>query len=206
MSEYKPNSHKYHAEQAAAATNGAGSRRVTRGDAKIKPKSELSKLTGAFIRMDIHDVVDCLVTDIVVPAIVNLIEDVFVNGTRLILRGETSRGDRRSRADKVSYRKYYDDRDRDRDRDDRDRDKSHSVYDYDRISFPSRSDAEAVLNRMQEAIEEYGQVPIADLYEFAGVRSEHTTYKYGWTSIKSADVERRRDGYYLKLPTPRSLN
>lgn len=205
MSEYKPNSHKYHAEQAAAATNGTGARKVTRGAVTVKRKSELSKLTGAFIRMDIHDVVDCLITDIVVPAIVNLVEDVFVNGTRLILRGETAHNDRRSRADKVSYRKYYDDRDRDKDRDG-DRDRAHSVYDYDRINFASRADAEAVLNRMQEAIEEYGQVPIADLYEFAGVRSEHTTYKYGWTSIKSADVERRRDGYYLKLPTPRSLN
>lgn len=206
MSEYKPNSHKYHAEQAAAAAQGTGSRRVTRGEAKIKPRSELSKLTSAFIRMDMHDVVDCLVSDIVVPAIVNLVEDVIINGSRLILRGETARGDSRSRADKVSYRRYYDDRDRGRDRDDRDRGRTRSVYDYDRISLPSRSDAEAVLNRMQEAIEEYGQVTIADLYEFADVRGEHPTHKYGWTSIKSADVERRRDGYYLKLPTPRSLD
>lgn len=205
MSEYKPNSHKYHAEQAAAATQGTGTRKVVRGATSIKKKSELSKFASTFIRMDAHDVVEYLVAEVVIPGVVNLIEDFIVNGSRLLLRGETSRDDRRSRADKVSYRKYYDDRDRDRDRDG-DRDRAHSVYDYDRITFTSRADAEAVLNRMQEAIEEYGQVPIADLYEFAGVRSEHTTYKYGWTSIKSADVERRRDGYYLKLPTPRSLN
>lgn len=204
MSEYKPNSHKYRAEQTVAATQGTGAKKVTRGTVTVKRKSELSKFAGAFIRMDMHDVAEYLIADIVVPAIVNLVEDVIVGGSRLILRGETDRGERRSRADKVSYSRYWDDRDRDRDRDDRNRE--HSVYDYDRINFASRADAEAVLNRMQEAIEEYGQVPIADLYEFAGVRSEHTTYKYGWTSIKSADVERRRDGYYLKLPTPRSLN
>lgn len=206
--EYKPNSHKYRDEKkelaAPAATQRPSSRKVVRGTATIKQKTELGKLASAFIRMDIHDVIEYVVSDVVVPGVVNLVEDVIVNGSRMLLRGESGRGESRSRADKVSYRKYYDDRDRERD--DRDRDRARSVYDYDRIRFSNRADAEAVLNKMQENIEEYGMVTIADLYEFADVRSEHTTYKFGWTSIGSADVERRRDGYYLKLPTPRALN
>lgn len=204
--DYKPNSHKYHAEQkTAAAQQGTNARKVVRGNSVIKPKSELSKFASVFIQRDIHDVGNDVVRDVIVPALVNLAEDIIVTGARMLLRGETGVSDRRSRADKVSYRRYYDDHDRDRGRDD-DRSRARSVYDYDRIRLDSRADAEAVLSKMQESIDEYGQVTIADLYEFADVRGQHTTYKFGWTSIRSADVERRRDGYYLKLPTPRALD
>ena len=53
---------------------------------------------------------------------------------------------------------------------------------------------------MDELIETYGIVSVADLYELVGVDGEYTDNDYGWTNIRNADVVRTRDGYLLSLP------
>ena len=53
---------------------------------------------------------------------------------------------------------------------------------------------------MDELIDMYGQVSVADLYDLVGKTCEHTDNKYGWTNIRNAEPVRVRDGYLLKMP------
>ena len=73
-------------------------------------------------------------------------------------------------------------------------------YSYDDIFFDTREEAEEVLSKMDELIELYGVVRVADLYELVGITRDYTDNKYGWKNIRNARIERTRDGYAIKLP------
>ena len=79
-------------------------------------------------------------------------------------------------------------------------------YDFDDIILDSRGEAEDVLSRMDELIDNYGIVSVADFYDLCGITGSYTDNKYGWTDIRSAQVVRVRDGYKIKLPRALPLN
>ena len=64
----------------------------------------------------------------------------------------------------------------------------------------SRGEAEEVITRMDELIETYGVVSVADLYDLVGKTCEYTDNKYGWTNVRNAEPIRVRDGWMLRLP------
>ena len=53
---------------------------------------------------------------------------------------------------------------------------------------------------MDELLETYKMVTVADFYDLVGVTCDYTDNNYGWTSLRSAEVVRVRDGYIIKLP------
>ena len=75
-----------------------------------------------------------------------------------------------------------------------------SRYSYDTITLDTRGEAEEVLARMDEIIDTYKMVRVADFYDLVGVTGNYTDNKYGWTNIRNAEVIRVRDGYRIKLP------
>ena len=75
-----------------------------------------------------------------------------------------------------------------------------SSYSYDDIILNSRGEAEDVLMRMDELMETYGLVRVADLYDLVGITGNYTDNKYGWTNIRNAEIVRVRDGYMIKMP------
>lgn len=193
--EYKPNSHKFREGQSEALTEKKVEK-VVRGKVKTKPKSGVSKITDIFISEDASNVKSYIMMDVLVPAVKKAISDIVRDGIDMILYGE-SRGRRSSTSSSyVSYRDYSRSDDRDRFRDSRTR----SGYNHDDIILESRGEAEEVLTRMDELIDTYGVVSVADLYDLIGKSCEYTDNKYGWTNIRNAEPIRVRDGYMLKLP------
>ena len=193
--EYKPNSHKFREGQTEALTDKK-IQKVVHGKVKTKPKSGMSKITDVFISEDAANVKSYIVMDVLVPAVKKAISDIVRDGIDMILYGE-SRGRRSSTSSSyVSYRDYSRSDDRDRFRDSRTR----SGYNHDDIILESRGEAEEVLTRMDELIDTYGVVSVADLYDLIGKSCEYTDNKYGWTNIRNAEPIRVRDGYMLKLP------
>lgn len=193
--EYKPNSHKFREGQTEALTDKK-IQKVVHGKVKTKPKSGMSKITDIFISEDAANVKSYIVMDVLVPAVKKAISDIVRDGIDMILYGE-SRGRRNSTSSSyVSYRDYSRSDDRDRFRDSRTR----SGYNHDDIILESRGEAEEVLTRMDELIDTYGVVSVADLYDLIGKSCEYTDNKYGWTNIRNAEPIRVRDGYMLKLP------
>lgn len=200
--EYKSNSHRSKEGKTEALTDRKKVEKVVHGRVRTKPKSGVSKITDVFISEDAANVKSYIVMDVLVPAVKKAISDIVRDGIDMILYGE-SRGRKSSSASGyVSYRDYSRSDDRDRFRDSR----SRSSYAHDDIILDSRGEAEEVLTRMDELIDMYGNVSVADLYDLVGKSSEYTDNKYGWTNIRNAEPIRVRDGYMLKLPKALPIN
>ena len=116
----------------------------------------------------------------------------------MVLYGGSKPGGKRSTADRVSYRNYYDG-DYRSPRSTRPT-SNYSGYSYDDIVLSSRGEAEDVLDRMEEIIDTYKLVTVADLFDLVGVTGNYTDNKYGWTNIRNAEIVRVRDGYMIKMP------
>ena len=100
----------------------------------------------------------------------------------------------RTPASRVSYRSFYDEPR------ERRAPVASQAYNYDDVILDSRGDAEEVLDRLNEIIDQYQIASVADFYELVGVSGTYTDNRYGWTNLSGACVERTRDGYQIRLP------
>lgn len=191
---YKPNSRKSKEERRENSSERKVEK-VVKGSVKTKKKN---KFTDVFISEDAANVKSYVLMDVLVPAIKKAISDIVTDGIDMILYGETGRTKKRSsNSSYVSYRSYSD-----KDRRDERRSSHRSGYRYDDIILESRGEAEEVLERMDELLDTYGVVSVADLYDLVGITGNYTDNKYGWTNIRNAEPVRVRDGYMLRLPKP----
>lgn len=171
--------------------------KVIKGEAKVK-KNEMRKLTDVFISEDVGNVKNYILMDVIVPAVKKAIYDLVVGTLDMSLYGGRGGGAKRSTADKVSYRDYNGVSRRDERTYNTNR--TASGYSYDDIVVDTRGEAETVLMRMDEIMEEYESVRVADLYDLVGITGQYTDNNYGWTNIRNAEVVRVRDGYKIKMP------
>lgn len=189
------NSHKGLAEKKEVAEEKRAEK-VVHGKVKTQ-KNDVRKLTDVFISEDVANVKNYILLDVLVPSIKKAIYDIVINSLDMTLFGGRG-GGKRPTADKVSYRDYNGVSRRD--------DRSYggfrttTGYSYDDIVLETRGEAEAVLSRMDEIMEEYEIVRVADLYDLVGITGDYTDNKYGWTNIRNAEVVRVRDGYKIKMP------
>ena len=204
MEEYKSNSHKSREEQRAAIATEKKVKKVVNGSVKARKKSEIQKFADVFIQEDAQKVKSYILMDVLVPAVKKAISDIVTNGIDMILYGDTGHTKKSGSASKISYRSYYDKKDEHRNHSSN---RTRKGYDYDDIILDNRGEAEEVLFRMDELIDTYGLVSVADFYDLVGITGNYTDNKYGWTDIRSASVVRvHGNGYMIKLPRALPLN
>lgn len=196
MTEYQPNSHRSRELQTTETPAEKRVDKVVKGKVQTR-ENKGRKLTDIFISEDVSNVKTYIFMDVLVPAIKKAISDIVTDGIDMVLYGGTGRSKKSSSGSKVSYRSYYDDRP--------DRRESNYAnrtrFDYDDILFDSRVEAEAVYREMQDVIGRYGYCSVADMYDMAGLTPPFTANKFGWTSIRNAEIVRVRGGdYIIKLP------
>lgn len=190
MAEYKPNSHKYKNEK---QTTEKKSTKIVSGNVKTRKKSELQKMTGAIISEDARNVKSYILMDVLLPAIKDAIEDIVTNGIRMILRGETgARARGGSGLSKISYNTISSSNSRPS--------YVRSGYTYDDIVLDTRGEVENVIRHMDDLINQYGSVSVADLYDMVGILGTPNDNKWGWANVRNAEPIRVKDGYLLKLP------
>lgn len=200
MEEYKTNSDKSRQEVKSEKKVEA----VITGTAKTRKKGEMQKFADVFIAEDANNVKSYILMEVIIPAVKKAISDIVTTGIDMILYGEAGRSKRNGSAPKVSYRQYYNQSSEPIRAGSAN---SRRSIDYDDICFDTRGDAETVLDAMQDIINQYGTVSIADLYELAHVANDNFTLnRYGWANINGAQAVRVRDGYILKLPRAVPLN
>lgn len=193
MNDIKPNSHKYKTENSEKKKIEP----VVKSGAKLRKKNEFQKVAGSIISEDAKSVKSYILMDVLVPAIKDAIEDIVTNGIRMLLRGDTSarRSGPSGGISHISYNKAYDRRDRSS------LGRPRGVMDFDDLILPTRYEAEEVLRSLDDLIETYRIVSVADMYEAAGIRDfEYTARNYGWKDIRRAEVVRVKNGYWLKMP------
>lgn len=197
------NSHANRKEKQEESTKTSDSTREKRVEKIVhgkvtKKENKVRKLTDIFIAEDVTNVKDYIIMDVIVPSVKKALYDLTVGAIDMILYGGRGDGEKRSTADKISYRDYNSmsrrgDRYRDRTR-------TNSGYSYDDIVLDTRGEAETVLSRMDEIMEEYGIVRVADLYDLVGESGDYTDNNYGWTNIRNAKIVRTHDGYKIDMP------
>lgn len=197
MEEFKSNSHKSKETQNEPIPEKKVEK-VVSGTVKSKKKSDIRKFTDVFISEDIDTVKSYIVMDVLVPAVKKAVSDIVTNGIDMILYGESGGNTKRTASSKVSYRSYYDKVNRPN---------THPLpartrngYEYEDIVLDNRGEAEEVIRCMDELMETYGVVSVADLYDLVGISGPYTNNNYGWTDIRNASVVRVRDGYMIKMP------
>lgn len=202
MDKYKPNSHRYREEQQAKAERKP-MQKVVKGKARVKKKGEVRKFLDNFFSEDIHNVKEYILTEVIVPSIKDALSNAINYGSDMFIYGDARHSKKRSNASKVSYNSYYDGR-----RELRSNAPSNSRvrYSYDTVTVDSRGEADEVLRRMEEAIEEYGMVSIGDFYDLVGITGDHTDNNYGWYDLRGAGIRRTRDGYVFEFPRVVPLN
>lgn len=191
-SNLKPNSHKAKSEQRERQ------QKIVNGQVKVRKKSGLTKFSDVFISEDAANVKSYILSDVLIPAVKKLISDIVKDGVEMFLYGGTGNrsGSKRYRGDYVSYNKYADDP-----RDRKTTSRSRTPYSYDDIVLETRGEAEAVLNQLDNILDEYKMVRVADLYDLVGISGRYTDNDYGWTNLRNAEVVRLRDGgYTIRLP------
>lgn len=195
MADYKPNSHKYRNEQKKKEI-----KRVTTGTVKVKKKSTASKLLEEVLPGDKNSIKDYVFMDVIIPSIKKALSDVIIDSVNMMFYGDVKRKSSSGRGEYVSYRDYSSRGDYDRRR--------RTPRDIDDVIFESRAEAEDVLDEMDAVLSEYEFVSVADYYEIAGVSGSgtHTNNRYGWSSLRTADVVRVRDGWTIKMPRPKVID
>jgi len=197
MSEYKPNSHKYHAEK--KENEQPAEKRATKivsGPVKTKKKSEIANIAKTFIAEDVSNVGSYIFKDVLVPTIQKTIVNIVTDVVNMVFLGKSGRAaNGQSNTPKVSYRSYYDDRKP------AEIPRATNRFDYEDLVIPTRGEAEAVRVEMGNIIRRWGYVRVADMFDLAGVVPPVASYKYGWTDVSNAEVRRAGDGYVIKLPS-----
>lgn len=200
MQEYKPNS-RLSKEREAEAAKEKKVTKVVSGNVKTR-ENKGRKFLGTFVASDANSVWETILMDVLVPSLKKLVSEGITTAADLFIYGESRGRDRGRSSSKVSYRSYYDDRDRREER----RRPVPSRFDYDDLIFETRGEAEMVLKHMHGTIADYQLVTVGDMYDFAGVTAPYTAHNYGWTSIRSAEVRRVRDGYIIELPKAMAID
>lgn len=190
---YKPNSHR--SKETAKKEERKKLDKVVSGKV-IKKKNTMRKIADVIVAEDKESVKNYVLLDVLVPAVKKAITDIIVNGLDMVLYGGSGEAKKSTRASRVSYWSGTNTSREDRFRDNRTR----SGYSYDDVVLETRAEAKDVLDRLDEALETYGTVSVADLYDLVGERCEHTDNKYGWTNIRNAEIINERDGYRIKMP------
>lgn len=183
---------------------------VKNGAVKQKP-SIFSKFKGSFLSEG-ENIGEFVVYDILVPALRNTISDMGFGIIEMLFGTGRDHG-RNSRVIRDRGRSYIDyrgasnrGRDRDRDRDYRDLSRSERArHEFGNVLYSSRGEAEEVLSRLVDLIEEYDEATVAAFYELSNIESTHADSNYGWTNLRDAYTQRARNGWIIVFPETRPL-
>lgn len=168
--------------------------------AKTRKRSGMEKFASNFVNEDAKNIKSYIFGEVIIPAIKKLIYEGVSNTLDMILYGSVGHSRDRDRrgGSSITYKSYssiYDDRDR------RERRRSYDDYDLDEDPiFETRGDAELVLDELDNALDRYKILSVADFKDICRMRSNYTDNRYGWTNINSAKVVHIRDGWTIRMP------
>lgn len=166
---------------------------------------------STFLGGSARDAGEYMVTDVVVPAIRDMLYDALQSGLDRLIYGEKASGRTRNSIitqnlgsvpyDSINKPTRATQQARTLSR------KSRARHSLEELVIPTRHEAEDVIDRMYDILSQSGDVTVADLYTLTGIRPDHTDVKWGWYSLKGAKAmpRRRQGGFLLDLPEPEAL-
>lgn len=207
---YPANSHKAREGSASSKESKAPEQRaqkVVTGEVVKRKKPLGKKIAETFAGDDAQNVGQYILFDVIIPAAKSMISDAVSQGIERMLFGDSKRRTTNggSRPGYTSYNKMYS-RDSDRTDGRSISRRARAAHDFDEIILTSRGEAEEVLDRLTDLIENYDVATVSDLYDLVGITGSFTDDKWGWTSLAGAGVSRVREGYLLNLPKTQPID
>lgn len=203
------------AERAAGPSKPAEDREkldpIIHGKVVKKKPNILKRAARGMVADDVTNVGDFVFTDVLMPAVRNLVYDIVSQGAHRVLFG-TSRAPRRGVGTgayiggganlKTAYHRVSNDPVRSEPTMSR---SDMARHNFDELILDNHADAIEVLENLIARVDTYGSASVADLYDYLGVTGGFTDQAYGWKSLAGADVRQTRKGYVFDLPRPIAL-
>jgi hypothetical protein len=204
--DFPPNSHKSKEEQ-----NPEKKKELTKivsGEVVTKKKPLKQRIKAIFVGGEFKNAAAYIAIDVLIPAARNMVVDATTKGIERLIYGESLQRSRQNdyNRSRVSYNSPID-RNRQRGVMLPDQPPYHgrSSRNSNEIIVNSRKDAELVLSTIADIIETYDVASVADLNELVGLPSTHIDNKWGWTSIRHADLRQVREGWLIDLPPAKPI-
>jgi hypothetical protein len=186
--------------------------KVVVGEVVMKPRSLGRKFKDVFFGGDAKTALRFVSADVLLPAFRNLIYESVAKGVERLVFGESTYRRARPTTDYRAASRYTyqnptplstrmlpdprspvgyppDQRPVHRAR--------HSVSD---VLVATREDADAVVERLMDILNQYEVASVADLHYLIGLESEPIDNKWGWTYLNNIEVRQTRDGFLIELP------
>lgn len=186
--------------------------KMIQGDVIIKKPNFFKRFGRSMVADDVGNVGDFVVSDVLVPAMRNLLYDVIVKGAgRTIFgAGQVYRNAGRgvpSAAGPVSSLKtsYHRISEGGEPTTRAVSPASAARHDFREIVLPDRIEAIQVLEYMQARLEMYRSVTVGDFYDALGVTGGFVDRNFGWTDLSSAEIVQTREGFIFDLPRAQNL-
>lgn len=182
--------------------------KVVKTEVIIQKKSLGRKIHDLIIEAEMRNVGRYIFSEVLIPAFKGVVSDAMNKGTDRMLYGERSRRSQFSTGPRVTYNspinRGYRESERTRYAPPSSSPRGIARAREDFI-LSSREEADLVLERMNDIIDTYEAVSVADLNELVGLPTTHIDNKWGWTFLGDVEVRQIREGYLLDLPQPETL-
>lgn len=178
--------------------------KVIAGEVVVQKKSLGRKIKDLFVEADFKSVVRYVTGDVLLPAARNMIVDASTKGIERVIYGESAMRRRsigggtrfmyHSPINRGPYREAPPSRapggfvpgPRRQSRDD--------------LILSSREEAELVVQSMNDIVDQYDVVSVADLNDLVGLPTSHTDNRWGWNQLGNLQIRQIREGYLIDFP------
>ena len=182
--------------------------RVVTGEAHERKPGLGTKFKNVFFGGDFKSAARYVGADVLMPALRNMLADASKGAVDRMIYGETRRDTRYdgrpNYAGRVQYNNPINRAARPDPRERRPQPQQSRTNPAE-IVVPDRAEAEMVLERLMDIVDQYDTACMADLYDLVGLASNHTDQKWGWTDLHGSVITQIREGYLIQLPEPQPL-
>lgn len=179
---------------------------VVTGEVTQRKKSVWFRAKSNLVNEDTGSVGQYVVLEVLLPALKNMVSDAVSKGIDALLFGEGSRV-RHTRGDRPSvYTNYTTRMKRSEPAYGVISPRGRATHELDEVLIPTRGEAEDVLQGLFDLLNTYKVATVLDFYSLAGITSEFTDERWGWTNLDRARIRQVRAGYVVDLPRPEPID
>lgn len=177
--------------------------RVVTNEVKSRPKSIGKRMRDALIGGDSKSAFQYAISTVVIPHVKDLLSEAANELIQQLVFGESrGRGSRTRTSGYTNYNRLSGPSRRTVSSSPRQDRETITLRrrEEEELIFDSRVDAQNVLEAMNDFLEEYHLVSVADLKAMIDKTSTHTDHKWGWEDLQGSEIRMIRGGYLLILP------
>lgn len=219
--DFPSNSNKQNAPAEPKVQQEKNLTKITTGPVAKRKPTFTDKIRNVFFGGELQVTAKYVATDVLLPAIKNLVVDATSKGIERVIYGESSprrRMQNQPQSPRVSYNSPIN--------------RSYPQQQYQRgnpnnvvmlpdqppfggrgrktqavgeIILSTRKEAEDVLERLNDLIDKFDVASVADLCEITGLPSSYTDNNWGWANLAFVKVRQIREGFVIDFPPAESL-